>query len=99
MAEKEFDFTGAKVAGVKQDEEIKEAEANAPKAKPKTKKELEKQIAEYGKVTAKIIAEARELAESKTGLNIEKFFTKHGLVNVDVEQLLNAPLKKDGTYA
>lgn len=69
------------------------------KPKKKTKKDLEKQIAEQGKVTAKIIAEARKLAESPKGLNIDKFCTKHKLVNVDIEQLLQAPLNEDGTYA
>ena len=60
---------------------------------------LEQQIAEQGKVTPAIIKEARELAESPKGLDIEKFTAKHRLISVDIEQLLNAPLKKDGTYA
>ena len=82
----DFDFDKAKDTSTKSSKKV-------------TKKDLEKQIADQGKVTAKIIAEARKLAESKKGLDIDTFFTKHKLVGVDVEQLLSAPLKKDGTYA
>ena len=70
-----------------------------PKPKTKTKKDLEKELASLGKVTKEIIAEARELAGTKTGLDIDKFMKKHKLINVDIEQLLTAPLNKDGTYA
>ncbi len=84
--DKDFNFDEANVAGPKVTKKV-------------TKKDLEKQISEQGKVTAKIIAEARKLAESKQGMDIDKFMQKHKLVGVDIEQLLNAPLKKDGTYA
>ena len=76
MTEKEFDFTGARTAGVKQDEEIKEAEAKAPKVKKMTIKAKMKQRKDKGQETPAIIAEARKLAESKTGLNIEEFFVE-----------------------
>lgn len=73
---------------------------------PKTKKEsakkkivrLEKQIATSGSLTSEIIKEARELAESPKGLNIDKFMQKHRLINIDIEQMLHAPLKKDGSF-
>ena len=42
--------------------------------------------------------EARELAESKKGLDIDKFMQKHKLINIDIEQMLHAPLKKDGSF-
>ncbi len=103
----DFDFTGANAAGEKPKEELPpEDEVNALArlsgklgAKGKEIKKLKKEIATSGSPTAKVIAEARKLAGSKTGLDIDKFFTKHRLINVDIEQLLHAPLKKDGTYA
>lgn len=67
--------------------------------KAKEIKKLKNQIATSGSLTPKIIKEARELAESKKGLDIESFMRKHKLISVDVEQLLNAPLKKDGSFA
>ena len=74
-----------------------------PKAKKEsTKKEiarLKKQIATSGSLTSKMIKEARELAESKQGLDINKFMQKHRLINIDIEQMLHAPLKKDGSLA
>ncbi len=103
----EFDFAGADVAGEKpKDETPPEDEVSALArlsgklgAKGKEIKKLKKEIATSGSPTPKIIAEVRKLAETKTGLDIDKFFTKHRLVGVDIEQLLTAPLKKDGTYA
>lgn len=72
----------------------------SPKKESAKKKiaRLEKQIATSGNLTPKLIKEARELAESKKGLNIDKFMQENKLINVDVEQLLNAPLKKDGSF-
>jgi len=59
----------------------------------------EKETATSGSLTAEIIAEARQLAESRKGLDIEKFITKHRLRTFDIEQILHAPLKEDGTIA
>lgn len=90
----DFDFANAK--------DVKEtAQEEKPKkesAKNKIKR-LEKQIATSSSLTPKIIKEARGLAESKKGLDIEKFMQKHKLTSIDVEQMLNAPLKKDGSLA
>ena len=44
-----------------------------------------------------MIKEARELAE--TGLDVDKFMLKHKLFTLDIEQILHAPLKKDGSFA
>ena len=76
-------------------------EVEKPKKESAKKKiaRLEKQIATSGSLTSKIIKEARELAESKKGLDIDKFMQKHKLINVDIEQMLHAPLKKDGSFA
>jgi len=79
--------------------------ADVTKDEPKAKKEsakkeivrLKRQIATSGSLTPKIIKEARELAESKKGLDIDKFMQKHRLINIDIEQMLHAPLKKDGS--
>ena len=62
-------------------------------------KKLKKQIATSGSLTPAIIKEARELAESKKGLDIDKFMQKHRLINIDIEQMLHAPLKKNGSFA
>ncbi len=91
--DKDFNFDEANVAG--------------PKVNDLTPEELEEdmridieiteeQRASKGFPTAKVIAEARKLAESKVGLDVEKFFTKHGLVNCNIEQLLHAPLHEKG---
>lgn len=75
-------------------------EVEKPK-KESTKKKiarLEKQIATSGGLTPEVIKEARELAESTTGLNIDKFMQKHRLINIDIEQMLHAPLNKDGSF-
>ena len=76
-------------------------EVEKPKKESAKKKivRLEKQIATSGSLTSKMIKEARELAESKKGLNVDKFMQKHKLINVDIEQMLHAPLKKDGSFA
>lgn len=87
----DFDFMAAKEAPTKDEPE--------PKTKKKTKKDLEKELATVGAVTAEIIKEARELAGSPKGMDIDTFMQKHKLVGVDVEQLLTAPLNKDGLYA
>lgn len=85
----DFDFANAK--------DVKET---GKKESTKSKiKRLEKQIATSGNLSPKIIKEARELAESKKGLDIEIFMRKYKLTSIDVEQLLNAPLKKDGSFA
>jgi len=96
-----FDF-----ADVTKEKEEKESPENvitklAGKLGSKTKevKQLKKQIATSGGLNPGIIKEARELAESPKGLNIEKFMQKHKLVNIDLEQMLHAPLKKDGSFA
>ena len=68
-------------------------------SKAKEIKKLKKQIATSGSLNPGIIKDARELAESPKGLNIEKFMQKHRLVNIDIEQLLHAPLKKNGSFA
>jgi hypothetical protein len=81
--------------------------ANAKSVKETGKKEstkskivrLEKQIATSGSLTPAIIKEARELAATPRGLDIEGFMQKHKLTSIDVEQVLNAPLKKDGFFA
>ncbi len=108
--EKEFDFTGANETSeevpeeetpkeeLSLEEQLAEAKIDKEIAEEETEK-VKKQTAEQGKVTAEIIAEARKLAETPKGLNIDKFFQKHKLIGVDIEQLLQAPLKKDGTYA
>ena len=49
-----------------------------------------------GALTPEVIAEARRLAESKKGLDINSFFTKHQLVNVSIDRLLHGKLDKDG---
>ena len=49
-----------------------------------------------GELTAEVIAEARQLAESGKGLDINKFFTLHHLVNVNLDRLLHGKLDKDG---
>ena len=67
--------------------------------KTKEIKKLKKQIATSGSLNPKIIKEARELAESKAGLDIDKFMQKNRLINIDIEQMLHAPLKKDGSFA
>ena len=85
-----FDFLEGKPAGEKP------AKKESVKAKADR---LEKQIATSGKPTAEMIAEARKLSGSKKGLDIDKFVTKNRLINVDIEQLLHAPLNKDGLYA
>lgn len=107
--DEDFNFDNAQGAGAKKDQKTDtppEDEATALArlkgklgGKAREIKKLKKQVGDQGKVTAKVIAEARKLAESKKGLDIDTFFTKHKLVGVDVEQLLSAPLNKDGTYA
>ena len=108
-----FDFTGANeisedeiATGGNPEEEIRDAEAAALKAKLTPEEQLEEerideeikedQRAAKGFPTAKVIAEARALAETRTGLPVSDFFIKHQLVNVNLEQLLNAPLHEDG---
>ena len=103
--EDDFDFDLAK--DIEDEEPIEEVSLDEQLAEMKIDKEiadeerdkLKKQIATSGSPTPAIIKEARELAESPKGLNFDKFFTKHRLVNVNIEQLLNAPLDKDGKYA
>ena len=87
MSKKDFNFA-VKFLG----------ESAAKNLKAKVDK-LETQIATSGSPTPAIIKEARELAGSPKGLDIDTFFIKHRLINVDIEQLLHAPLKEDGTYA
>ena len=67
-------------------------------SKAKEVKQLKKQIATSGSLTPGIIKDARELAGSPKGLDIDKFMQKHRLVNIDIEQLLHAPLKKNGSF-
>ncbi len=101
----DFDFDLAK--NIEEEEPIKELSLDEQMEEMRIDKEiaqdevdkLKKQIATSGSPTAAIIKEARELAESPKGLNFDEFFTKHRLINVNIEQLLQAPLKKDGTYA
>ncbi len=87
------DFDFAEVTGSPEEKEQPKKET----AKKKITR-LEKQIATSGSLTPGIIKEARELAESPKGLNIEKFMQKHRLINIDIEQLLHAPLKKNGSF-
>ena len=49
-----------------------------------------------GELTAEVIAEARQLAESPKGLDINKFFMKYHLVGVNLDNLLHGKLNKDG---
>lgn len=96
--EKDFDFM--------KDEEPKEEE---PKEELSFEEQLEEakidnvilqeKLDNRGKVTPAIIKEARELAATPRGMDIEKFMDKYKLVNVNIEQLLQAPLDKDGNYA
>ena len=87
----------------KKEEETPETMMNKLKGKlgSKTKeiKVLKKRIATSGSLTPAIIKEARKLAESKKGLKIDDFMQKHKLINIDLEQMLHAPLKKDGSLA
>ena len=57
---------------------------NQPKAEPK---KVSDAIVAYG-MTAAQIKEAKELAESPEGLNIEAFTKKHRLVDFNVEAVL-----------
>lgn len=66
--------------------------------KTKEIKDLKKQIATSGSLTPKMIKEARELARTPKGLDIDKFMLKHKLITFDVEQTLHALLKKDGSF-
>ena len=103
----DFDFVEAtKVSGKKEKEDdglVRESAMAKLKGKLGSKarevKQLKKQIATSGSLTSEIIKEARELAESKKGLDIDKFMQKHRLINIDIEQMLHAPLKKDGSFA
>lgn len=100
----EFDFTGAKedetATSGNQEEEKEEASLEEQLAESKIDNAiLQEKLENRGRVTPSIIKEARELAGSPAGLDIEKFFDKHKLLNVDIEQLLQAPLNKDGMYA
>ena len=92
--EKDFNFAEAEETS----EEVQSIEEAFDELKI-DKEILEEKLSSQGKVTAKIIAEARELAATKTGLDIDWFMKKHQLINIDLEQLLHAPLKEDGTYA
>jgi len=98
--EADFNFAGVSETS---EEETPETVMTKLKGKlgSKTKEiaNLKKQIATSGSLTPKIIKEARELAESKSGLDIDKFMQKHRLINIDIEQMLHAPLKKDGFFA
>ena len=47
------------------------------------------------RVKPKVIQEARKLAASKKGLDIDSFFTKHK-ISVDVDTLLYGKLDKKG---
>ena len=100
----DFDFVDA--TKKKEEEEEKDSPetiidklAGKLGTKAKEIKKLKKQIATSGSLTPGIIKEARELAESPKGLNIEKFMQKHRLINIEIEQLLHAPLKKNGSFA
>ena len=104
---KKFNFAEANEAGAEiSDEEIKLTDEEEKKLMQETiedlkvdKEILQERLENRGKVTPSIIREARELAATPTGMDIEKFFEKYRLVNVDIEQLLQAPLDKDGNYA
>jgi len=97
----DFDFANAKEISKEKEKETPESKIAklAGKLGGKTKeiKELKKQIATSGSLTPKMIKEARELAE--TGLDVDKFMLKHKLFTLDIEQILHAPLKKDGSFA
>ena len=97
---KDFNFAEADEAGVKVTEEENEKLLQEKIEDLKIDKAiLQEKLENRGRVTPAIIKEARELAETPTGMDIEKFFEKHSLVGVDIEQLLQAPLDKDGNYA
>ena len=100
-AQKVKDFDFADVENTPYAKDVSKEEKEKPKKESSKKKiaRLEKQIATSGSLTSKMIKEARELAESKKGLDIDKFMKNNKLINVDVEQLLNASLKKDGSFA
>ncbi len=102
-----FDFVDATKEEEEEKEEKEEKESSETVmaklkgklgSKAKEVKKLKKQIATSGSLTPEIIKEARELAESSKGLVIEKFMQKHRLINIDIEQMLHAPLKKDGSF-
>ncbi len=89
---KDFDFTGAIVMeeeDIRTPEEIEDEEKIDVEVAEETRKLK-------GFPTAEVIAEARALAESPKGLELDKFSAKHGLINVNIEQLLHAPLHEDG---
>ena len=90
------DFDFAEVTKNSEEEDVEKPKKESAKKKIAR---LEKQIATSGSLNPKIIKEARELAESKKGLDIDKFMQKHKLINIDIEQMLHAPLKKDGSFA
>ena len=47
-------------------------------------------------LTSEVVKKARTLAESPKGLDINKFFIEHQLINVSLDRLLHGPLDKDG---
>ena len=59
------------------------------------RKEPEPEQPVLGALTPEIIAEARKLAESPKGLDINPFFTKHHLT-CNIDRLLHGKLDKDG---
>jgi len=97
----DFDFANAKKVPEEEEEEKDVLAKLKGKLGGKTKeiKKLKKQIATSGSLTPVMIKEARELSKTPTGLDIEKFMLKHKLITFDIEQVLNAPLKKDGSFA
>jgi len=93
----DFDFAGATEIPKKEE---KVSRPILPKESAKKRiARLEKQIATSGSLTPKMIKEARKLAESPKGLVLDEFMQKHRLINIEIEQLLHAPLKKDGSFA
>lgn len=88
--DKKFDFMSAT------EPEVETATSGNPKKKAikLPKKKIEK-VDENVKLLPTIIAEARRLAGSRKGLDIDAFFKKYN-ISYNIETLLNAPLDKDG---
>ena len=87
-----------KLSKEEQEEEVRDAEVAVFKPKKRLTKKRLTHLKNKGQETPEIIAEARKLAESRTGLDVEKFFKKHGLVNINLDRLLHHPLSKETGY-
>jgi len=76
---------------------IQEDESEEETATSGNPKVSEAELSNIGALTPEIIAEARKLAQSKKGLEIDAFFKKYSLVNMNLDRLLHGKLKEDGS--